>query len=820
MMSPVIRSTSAIVVWARALALTIAFVFAASAQAQVTIQKLTNDDIGLNGYVRPGGWTPLRLTLDNQASAAISVICKWEFSDADGEQVFAERRVTLSPNARQSVTLYAQVPANTGPRTLWRVYVSDAESGKMLDTQSLNPARLVGRTWRMIGVTGPAKVGLNHIEEPHTQHEGTIIVQGLDPRSMPDRWFGLRNLSALIWTSDSADPADPNIARDTHSAIHEWVRRGGHLIISPAAAGDLWTGSPLADLLPVKPMSSSDEAPLPWWMGDLIPESSRVGVKALEPVDDAEVLLREKAPAPNTRVDQGKPTVVTRQFGLGRVTVIGVDLVDPRIVSKGMPAGRKSLWNRVLGLQGPNFTAAQINAYRDKGRLLDWEHRQQQAHFLDSDVISPLIDMQEAAAAPLLLAIVAFGMYWLAAGPIGYAYLRQQKKLHHSWLLFVCVVISFGVIAWIGGMLLRPSGAKIRHFSVMNIDGTSGTINTKSWLSLYVPTFGDVDVRLERSKGTFTTFDAIGAPGLSDGENTFTDARRYTYQAAAPEAIAYPFRATAKQLELDYLGEWNDQSNPFAGETWAPPQGHFKVENNWPAGKATHALPGTLHDCNAVFVRGDGRIFKWSFGEWKPGVILEMSGTPRDTQIFTIEPANDEAPWGGYLQEQMREYLSRSFIDNTQVAPTSRAGRIKSMELLTFFDALPPPKVLYKDTQDQFQTGSGVQSFARAAARQTDISGMLGMRRLIIYGHLEEAPLMAPLKVNGGAVQSKGWTMVRWVVPLSEYSGSTWAWPSAAPENAAESDTPTAIGQPQSGTSGTQGPPSKPRTPTPPRKPR
>lgn len=775
-----------------AIAIAVLFVSASRVEAQVSIQKtpFPPQDIGLNGYVKPGEWTPLRVTLDNQASAVVAVVCQWEYIDADGEQVFANRKVTLSPTARQSVTLYAKIPANTTPRTLWTIRVSDAESGKQLDSTQLFPPTIVDATIRMVAVTGPAKVGLYSFINPATQHEAMQIVQGLDPKVMPDRWYGMQSLSTIIWTSDSSDPSDANIPKNSQDALREWVRRGGHLIISPASAGDLWSDSSFKDLLPVKQMISGREKSPPWWMGDLIPESIRINVKTFEPMDDAEVLLRESPPTGRNRPDEGQPTVVTRQYGLGRVTIMGVDLVDPRVVKNHLPSGRISIWNRLLGFKGSNLTDIQIDALRGNGKLL--EPSSGSSHYLDNDVISPLIDMQEAAAAPLLIAIVAFGLYWLAAGPVGFIYLRQKKMLHQSWLVFACVVIVFGVIAWIGGFLLRPSGAKIKHFSVMDIDGATGTFNTKSWLSLYTPSFGMVNVSLDRAKDA-DTHDVIGAPGLTRGEATFTDARRYSFESTAPDSVAFPFRATAKQLEIDYLGNWQDtKSPPFPGESWAPPQGHFTLDDKgWPKGKASHALPGVMRDCMVVFIPGDGRQpYFWSLadwpsnddvkkgnpkrsGSWSPGDVLTFDRQPIPFQLLYIEAAKDENEWGGALATSLKNFVGRNILDATPTTTVSRSKQEEAMAVLTFFDALPPPKTIFKDSADKLNGMSNVVTVSRGPARRMDLSRMLGFRRLLIFGHLEDAPLIAPLKVNGGTVPSKGWTMVRWVMPISGFSGAS-----------------------------------------------
>ncbi len=88
-----------------------------AAAAQPVGLKAPPDQIGLTGAVRPGSWAPLLVTLDHRGHSPRRVRCEWVVPDADGDQVYAHRSATLSPQRSSQVWLYAMPPRTTHRRT-------------------------------------------------------------------------------------------------------------------------------------------------------------------------------------------------------------------------------------------------------------------------------------------------------------------------------------------------------------------------------------------------------------------------------------------------------------------------------------------------------------------------------------------------------------------------------------------------------------------------------------------------------------------------------------------------------------------------------
>jgi hypothetical protein len=736
------RILAAILLW---------FILAPWAMAQVSDVTVDVDPshVGLGGAARPGGWTPMLVTLRNAGASHRKVRCQWVVDDADGDPVQYERLVTLSPSRDepQRVWLYAAPPYDTDlNRPDWTVQVIDDQTGELLARQRVTVSRIVDRNVSFIGITGSRAMGLMRFSDNVTQHERIDLLRSLNPDQLPDRWVGFDQLGALIWTPDTADPA--SVWPETLRAIRQWVRRGGHLVvILPSFGDDRWMNSPLGDIMPRVSVTTKRDVLSPPALGKL----TRIDYRVLEPIGDATVIAAEP--------DVG-PWIVARRVGFGRVTMIGVDLTDGRLRDAGLPDGMSEIWNMVFGWRNRNL-ATQIERAKANPRNI-------QPRAVDSSgFIRGLITMSDTFAGALTLAILVFVVYWLAAGPVGFAVLKLRGATRHAWTLFVAMVVLFSAICWGGALLLRPSDTRVAHVSVMDIDGVSGEVHVHSWLSLFVARHGEVDIALQAGDGDANR-DAIWAPGLPAmgfDEGTFLDPRRYTVDSASPRALRAPFRSTAKQLELDYLGRM-DNSSVIRADQWVFPQPYrMRIESGFPVGSVSHGMPGALRQVMVVYCPGEGDMpWVWRQTErWEPNQQLEIARPPVDRISRLIVRGGDETKWSGYLPDTLIDSnnpLGRLDTDMSGSLRPKENELIGYTELLTFYSMLPPPP--------WWETGFTSQPthYYRPAGRNYDMTHLLAFRGIVLIGYMRNAPLPAPLTVDGEPVPGEGWTVVRWIYPM------------------------------------------------------
>jgi hypothetical protein len=721
---------------------------AAAQVSDVTID-IDPGHVGLGGAARPGGWTPMLVTLRNASASHRKVRCQWVIEDADGDPVRYERVITLSPNRDepQRVWLYAAVPYDTDLNSPdWTVQVVDDETGSLLTRKRVVVNRVVRPQISFIGLTGSRALGLTRFSGNLTQHEQIEFLRALNPDQLPDRWYGLEQLNALIWTPDTADPA--SVWPETLRAVREWVRRGGHLVVVlPSFGDDRWMNSPLGDIMPQVDITTVRGVYSPPALGNL----TRIDYRVLEPIGDATVIAEEP--------DVG-PWMVARRVGFGRVTMIGVDLTDGRLRAEGLPDGMSELWNMVFGWRQRNLAThidrAKANPRNNLTRDVD-----------GSGFIRGLITMSDTFSGALTLAIFVFVIYWLAAGPVGFAVLKMRGATHHAWTVFVAMVMLFSAICWGGALLLRPSDTRVAHVSIMDIDGVTGDVHVHSWLSLFVARHGEVDVELVAGDGDANRDAAwsVGLPAFGYDEGSFLDPRRYTVDAAAPRTLRVPFRSTAKQLELDYLGRM-DNSPILRADEWIFPQPYLmRITDGFPTGSVSHGMPGALRQVMVVWCPGGGATpWVWRQAErWEPDQQMQIERPPADRISRLIVRGSDEASWSGYLYDTLigsNDPLGRLESDMSGSVRPKENDLIAGSELLSFYSMLPPPP--------WWETGFTTQPthYYRPAGRHYDLTHLLSFRGIVLIGYMRNAPLPAPLAVDGEPVEGEGWTMVRWIYPL------------------------------------------------------
>lgn len=763
-------------------------------QAQMHDVRLVIDphQVGLQGIVQPGTWTPLRVTLHNEAAQPRQVVCQWMLPDADGDMIYAQRRVTLSPQQTHDAWLYAAPSIATNIKTTWFVRVLDDETSQVLATQKISPINLVRTQHTVVAITGSSMLGLQPYASDATQHEPIMFLRDVDPAWLPDRWHGLSLIQSLIWTPNSTDPASAEISPTTHRAIRHWVRRGGHLVVILPTVGDTWFHCPLSGLLPAVRAHRVHEAPRPAWLGrSNTRRSPQVDYKFFTPLegvgDEVSVLLKDR---------DSRALVVARSYGLGRVTLVGVDLTDSRILKQHLPNG-PDFWKAVFGWQSPALSDQQIEAEIKRKMIAPSDRRDH--HELDR-FIPRLIAMQETATPAVLAAIIIFGLYWLAAGPVGYAVLKKRGHTQHSWVAFVAVVLVVSVMTWGGAILMRPQHTHIEHVTILDVDTTHGWMRAHSWLSLFVPRQAKVKLAipppgespdepsktpLHESPGSAEVIQestqtlATAGVDADTNESGFIDSQPYTLQAASPDQAQLPIRATAKQVEIQYMIKTGSSSRYAAGSHWGLTTTGIQVVNARIVGTLRHHLPGPVKNLLLVYCPGDGQTpLVWRRGQpWPADQILdlrkELPATYRLTPLvrrfrYDYDPIKsryirkwkDEGHLGFLMGGKKANQPQSPHAQPAQGLPLATDQLVHAIEMLSFYSLLPPPDFRMMEFYPR------VANYDRALARSLDLSPLTAMRRLILIGHVEEAPIPVPLTVDGQTSPSDGWTVVRWICPI------------------------------------------------------
>ena len=762
--------------------------------------------LGLDGTVRPGAWAGLRVVVDHPGPETREVELRWELRDADGDAQVSGRRVTLAAERnRQSFWLYAALPADLTADDRFTVRAVDTATGLTLTEHVFgpDPGRIVHPDDAVWLVSSGADLGLSDYARHEAAHARVHLVRGPGLDALPDRWMGLQTLSTLVWTPDrGGDPTDPRVAGEgTLEAVREWVARGGHLVIVLPVVNNPWFGSPLADLLPVNAAAArtldTERWAEPAWMGTLRPvDPPPLTVTRFDvpPGGRATPLLRDA---------DGDAAAVTARFGFGRVTLIGTDLTQPAVRDAGLPAGEGRLWQRVFNRTAPVYSDAW-----SKARLQARELRpagDMRASEL-GDFVGRRTALTGSPAAALTIAVAAAALYWLAAAVVLPLVLRPRRVQNRAddasptasdgggappprpgwrragaaWPLFAGTVVVASMMAWSGAMLLRPQSVQLRHVSVLDVDANAAVSRVRSFVSVFLPGFAaaQLDLAAPRVPGLpAPPNNLLAAVGVTDSTAGagYIETRRYRRDATDPGRVNLPARATTRRLTLDALVPTGVNlpglRRPFEAVARVP---LTAGDDGWPRGELVHTLPGPLTNVLIVQCRGTGydvrgrrqdlpprvwRLRDTAGGDtdrWEPGVPLALRSPPRAWNALAVpglaygkerEPAAE-----GYLGE-LRAQAS-VFRSATAAGGPDASVLARRMNLMTFYDALPPPNVRDLANHD-------VRLSRGVVGPSVDLTPLLTGRRLIVLGQLESGPLPAPLTVNGEAVPGDGWTAVR-----------------------------------------------------------
>ncbi|MEM7682738.1 MAG: hypothetical protein AAF288_12335 [Planctomycetota bacterium] len=738
--------------------------------------QVTPVDLGLGGWVRPGGWTPLRVGLTWSGAEPVEVALRWALTDGSGDPMRVVRRAALTPGRERVVWLYAPTPTWSGLDRAAEVRAVDPATDLVLAEAvvAATPERRLSPRDAAIGVMGSRSLGLEALERHETQHERVVQVQGLTLENLPDRWYGLGLVETLVWTAEGGgDPLSARFTPARQASLRQWVQRGGDLVIFWPEAGDGWLRSGLADLLPVGVDGVERmQGRIPAWAGGPVQTSARVRLSVFTPdpsVGGQSMLFGQADGA--TRV-----LAASRRVGFGRVTVIGLDVTSAEVMRALPREGMAPLWKRLVGWTGPVYAQAFVDAQPRS----EFTRANQMARVDLGTWMEGRIAMRGRVGLAVALGVLLFAVYWVLAGPVAYAVLKAKGKLAWAWPVFGAAAVVFSGLAWGGAYLLRPAEEQVAHVSVVDLDSTGGMARIHSRMAVFLPRFGPVELGLARddsasedagldgglngepsgglSGGWLGVFGGLEAPAAG-----LLRRAAYSLDAADPSAASFDFRATTQQL----VAQWQGPTPDGFGVT-----SDLRVaEDGSLSGVWAHNYGGTLRNAIAVYspsARASPVVY--DLGDVQPGRAVTFDG-PANAPLSTPSvPSKAPRAWGqeGWLGVRAGRWIVGG--DGLLGAPADGAlnrdratgdlARIsEAVWMASFFDRLPYPRFFGSDGRES-------KTLQQPLLRGMDLSHLLDGRRVIVLGLVEGAALPAPLRVDGRAVARTdpgSLTVVRWI---------------------------------------------------------
>lgn len=719
---------------------------------------------GVGDRVRPGSWAGLRVALqDNVGQAARDVVVRLHVPDPDGDTLLAERSITLSPGVALGTWLYAVMPwsIEAGSPLTVSVHPVAGERDGVLEVLSAEAAvrvtarKVADASTNMIGVIGQPVVALKQFEQATSRgispkaHENTVVENGIETLTCPDRWMGWESCRTIVWTE--GDPGELGTGTRAQ-ALREWVHRGGHLVVVLPSIGSGWfaPSNPLIDLMPSVRAETRQDVRLASYRPLLtkneegFPDRGAVTVLRPEPdtpVSDATVLMS----------GAHGPVVVRRLVGAGAVTLVGLDLTSRRF-ARGDSIQAEVFWNRVLGRRQEILTGDEMAAIGGGGNF-------GVRPVIVDELIGESISKQRAAGVAVLVMTVVFIVYFVIAGPGGYALLKWRSKSRLSWLLYAGTALAMGIGLFIGAGALRPKTADVKHLTFLDHVYGQQFGRVRAYTTALLPAYGSQSFGPAEQGGSGAWTQAVSPWGDAEAiglRQSFPDARSYAIEARDPGSLRVPSRATTKQFRVDWLG----------GRPWSTPiPASVGNEPAWAAGGRMrgilrHDLPAPMDDVRIVMIGPGARgvaglaepeapglpreTYTWTLASaWEAGADLDLSDP-------SFEPS-DAASMTGYVASLVPPAgdLQGQFLST----------REQRVDRATFFPLLKPP-------DDQLVTGT--RRLVRRSAHGLDKTLWLTQPGVLIIGTVRGEVSPIAYNIDGREVPVEGETIVRWFYPLPE----------------------------------------------------
>ncbi|MBL4698410.1 MAG: hypothetical protein JKX70_06215 [Phycisphaerales bacterium] len=758
--------------------------------------QLSVASFGVGGLAREGDWAGIQVQLLDLGSSGRDIVLRLAIRDEDGDETQYDRVVTANPGVKQSFWLYCWIP-HRGSGIEYELKAYEAidsgntdvgefgfKVGRMLGQLPIYNPQIQVSSIGLAGIVGNNQLSLD--QYGYTTggrlamlfgHELLRVSPGLGVENLPDRWQGLASMDTLVWSNASTATTSPGrLSPEKARAIRTWIERGGHLVIVLPSSGEPWYlgNHPLRTILPEIASPKRKEGVDLDDYRELLTESKTVVLPKNAVVYTFEPLADKPASSAMAILNDrdGAAVVIRRLMGSGMVTVVGLPLNHGQLRRVGLPEP-EAFWHRVLGMRGNILRPDQMTDQQktDTGN---------RTALVFDEGISGAIAKTGRAVQGVFFGIVVFILYWIVAGPGGYAMLRAKKKKHHAWVVFVATTGVFTALAWVGATMMRPKSVNISHLSMLEEVYGQDSQRARTWLSVMLPSYGSavVSMRDPEDSDSFVVQESTNLLSPWSAPNTiggfaqgFPDNSGYRVESKNPSAIRVPTRATVKSFLAEWSGESGWSMPKPVGVPGAIEEPKLTVSGTTVTGQVVHELPGALHDVRVFVITGEVPILRVgqslnrrmiaqtavyvpSFGEdgWTPG------------QVLNLEPATQDfgSRQGNYFRTVVSHGVDLSGLGRGSKKLTDRlmAGR--------FISQFEPPN---------FEGAANDPVGSRLAVRKSlhgwDLGRWFTEPTLIIMGVVDidkdEANadgMPTPIWVNGKKVPASGKTIVTWIYPF------------------------------------------------------
>jgi hypothetical protein len=676
--------------------------------------------------------------------------------DDDGIPTSYRQPVEMGPKQSQRFTAYAR-PG--GRDTEFRVRLVDSRGRRVYEAADAtllpNPPIAMMPDETVILMMGQPQ-GVDQIpslsgfsaggQGRSTSGGSSVVVARLDAQSglIPGRWYGFDVARAIVVdTSDRSTLEALDALKG--QALVEWVRHGGHLVVT---VGGNWQAVRDSVLGPILPAVLAGEERVPS-LGAL--DTFTLGNKPLTPPGTAPLMVTKLE---SVEERGGKilsnisslPLIVRGAVGFGRVTLIGVDS-SQELFSHWDDRGL--FWARAIDLKADRSDQASNGAPIGGG---GGRFYQSGVTDLSSQLRIGLEQFPNVKLIPFGWVAFFIFLYILLIGPGDYFFLKKVlKRMELTWITFPTIVISVSLLAYFAAYRLKGNELLVNKVDVVDVDQTSGLLRGRSIASVFSPQNHDYNIGfiplaadLEQEIPPATLIESATVPRPSAGTELVTSwfsvpepqfaamggsNRRFSFVGSgyAYEPVSAMERLENVRIPIwstkTLTARWFGQSNKLIDADLR------RFGNDRLAGTVTNRLNYPLKDAILAF-----------------GKQVYLLETLAPGQTIKVELAGDRN-LSGYLGSNRQNYLP--------VEPWNRNFKINRAQLLQ--------SVMFHEGE---ASRVNEQTLGNATLHDLDLTGQLALERPMLVAVIDRPGAQLALGNVPSTPKVDQTSLLRVILPL------------------------------------------------------
>jgi hypothetical protein len=452
---------------------------------------------GQANLFKPGKWAPLWVQLRG-GPARFSGVIEVVVPDDDGTPTTLRQAIDVQAGAVVPVTTYIR-PGADHPELILRFFDAQGRRVAVVSGDSLVSLDSMRPEETLLVVLGKARgvelipklPGFSTDNDRAGSREINVARFDTLASSVPGRWIAYDAVEAIVLDTNDRDLM-AKLNASGGQALREWVRRGGHLVVSIGSdwlrVRDSFLLAPDDPMLPALPTSRervSDLGALESYAGATKPitrpGAPPVLVTKLEEVEQrrGKVLIGATG---------ALPLVVRGTYGFGRVTVMALDVDQSPFDTWD---DRALLWVKALDLRRQLVDeSASSPGVAAAGRLY-----QNNVSDLSSQLRKSLEQFSGVTLIPFGWVAFFIFLYILLIGPGDYFFLKKVvKRMELTWITFPTIVVTVSVLAYYAAYAVKGSELRINQVEVVDVDQPSGLVRGSTFLTLFSPQNRDYDI--------------------------------------------------------------------------------------------------------------------------------------------------------------------------------------------------------------------------------------------------------------------------------------------------------------------------------------